>query len=218
MSMADTDDHTGRAHDWSARARTTMIGALRYSRFVAIMKRALSLGAFLVIAAVLAFFFIQRMPRQLSYERLGHVANDLSMLKPHLTGVDDKGHPYNITADAAVQDAKNPKRADLRTIEADLMMDKGAWLNANARHGVVDMSTGQLELDGGIDVFTDQGYQIHTQTASMNMKQSVIHGHQEVTGQGPDGIFRADEFHADRQSGLLTLSGHVRMTLIGKHT
>ena len=37
--------------------------ALRYSRFVALMKRLLSLGAFLTIAAVLAFFFVQRMPR-----------------------------------------------------------------------------------------------------------------------------------------------------------
>jgi hypothetical protein len=43
----------------------------------------------------------------------------------------------------------------------------------------------------------------------------VIHGHEQVTGQGPDGTFRADRFHADRASSLLTLSGHVQMTLFG---
>lgn len=43
-------------YDWSSCARTTAKEALRYSRFVSLMKRLLSLGAFLIIAAVLAFF------------------------------------------------------------------------------------------------------------------------------------------------------------------
>jgi len=209
-------DHPHR-HDWSSRARTTMMEALRYSRFVVLAKRVLSLGAFLIIAAVLAFFFVARAPRQLSvtYEKLGHVENDLSMVKPRLTGADTKGNPFVITADMAVQDAKNPKRATLRNIDADLALDKTTWLNARARSGTVDMGTGQLELAGGIDLFTDSGYELHTESASMNLKQNIVHGHQQVTGQGPDGKLSADSFHADRNAGLLTLSGHVRMQFVG---
>jgi len=77
------------------------------------------------------------------------------------------------------------------------------------------MNTGQLELDGGIDVFTSTGYELHSKSASANLKQSIIHGHDPVTGQGPDGTLRADEFHADRTTDILTLSGHVQMTLFG---
>jgi lipopolysaccharide export system protein LptC len=77
------------------------------------------------------------------------------------------------------------------------------------------MGTGQLELNGGIDVFTANGYELHSNSASANMKQSVIHGHEPVTGQGPQGTLRADEFHADRGTNILTLSGHVHMTLVG---
>jgi lipopolysaccharide export system protein LptC len=77
------------------------------------------------------------------------------------------------------------------------------------------MAAGQLELSGGIDLFTDAGYELHSQSASMNLKQSEVHGHQPVTGQGPDGTFRADKFHADRNTNLLTLTGNVRMTLHG---
>ncbi len=75
----------------------------------------------IIIFAVLAFFFVQRQPRQLamSYEKLGHVENDLAMVKPRLTVVDAKGNPFVITAKKAVQDAKNPKRATIETIEAD---------------------------------------------------------------------------------------------------
>lgn len=215
MSMAAGP--SGHGYDWSARVRTTAVEALRYSKFVALMKRLLSLGAFLIIAAVLAFFFVQRMPRQLqmSYERLGRIENDLTMVKPRLAGADAKGNPFVITADSAVQDAHNPKKASLKNLEADLTVDKGNWINARAKAGMVDMDSGALELRGGIDLFTATGYELHTASASANLKQSVIHGHEEVTGQGPQGTLRADEFHADRATNLLTLSGHVQMTLMG---
>src|SRR5690349_24298659 len=107
MNMASDPPTSG--YDWSARVRTTTGEALRYSRFVAPMKRLLSLGAFLIIAAVLAFFFVQRMPRQLqtSYERLGRSDNDLTMVNPRLAGADAEGKPSVITADSAVQDGHN---------------------------------------------------------------------------------------------------------------
>jgi len=217
MSMAVDQDPSTRGYDWSARVRTTALEALRYSRFVILMKRVLALGAFAIIAAVLAFFFVQRLPRglQMSYERLGHIQNDLTMVKPRLTGADSKGNPYVITADTAVQDAHNAKKASLKHLEADMTLDKQNWLNARARTGMVDMTTGQLELGGGIDVFTASGYELHSNSASANLKQSMIHGHEPVTGQGPDGTLRADEFHADRATNILTLSGHVQMTLLG---
>jgi hypothetical protein len=100
-------------HDWSARARSTAMDALRYTQFVGVMKRALPVAAFAVISAVLAYFFLARQPARVSmgYERLGHVENDLAMVKPRLTGQDAKGNPFVITADAAIQDANNSKRA-----------------------------------------------------------------------------------------------------------
>jgi len=215
MSMASDPSHHG--FDWSARVRTTTVEAVRYSRYVALMKRLLSLGAFLIIAAVLAFFFIQRLPRQMqvSYEQLGRIENDLTMVKPRLAGADAKGNPFVITADFAIQDAHNAKKADLKNLEADLTLDKQNWINARAKAGMVDMNTGQLELRDGIDVYTATGYELHSNSASANLKQNIIHGHEPVTGQGPQGKLRADEFHADRTTNILTLSGHVHMTLIG---
>jgi hypothetical protein len=169
------------------------------------------------LAAVLAFFFVARQPSKFSmtYEKLGSIENDLAMIKPRLTGVDGNGNPFVITADAAIQDAKNPKRARLRKIEADLTTDKNGWVNANAANGVVDMKAGSLEMGGGIDIFSDAGYALHSQAASVDLNKGVVHGHSEVTGQGPMGTMRADQFHYDRDSHQLSLDGHVKMTLIG---
>jgi lipopolysaccharide export system protein LptC len=216
MSMAPAQHPDGRARrDWSARIRSSGPEALRYTRFVAWMRRALTLGAFAIIFAVLAFFFVQRQPRQLamSYEKMGHVENDLAMLKPRLTGSDDKGNPFVITADAAIQDAKNPRRASLKNIEADVATDKNGWVNARARRGSVDMAAGMLELGGGIDLFTDKGYELHTRSASIDLRNSTLDGHSQVTGQGPLGTLSADSFHADREKNQLLLIGHVHMTI-----
>ena len=57
---------TAPRHDWSARARSTAMEALRYTQFVGVMKRALPAAAFAVIAAVLAFFFVARQPSKFS--------------------------------------------------------------------------------------------------------------------------------------------------------
>ena len=207
-------------HDWSARARTTALEALRYTQFVGVMKRALPVAAFAVISAVLAFFFVARQPAKVSmgYERLGHVENDLAMVKPRLTGQDAKGNPFVITADQAVQDAKNPKRASLSKVEADMTLDKNGWINANAARGTVDMTAGALELTGGINVFSDQGYELHTASASVDLNKGIVHGREEVTGHGPLGDLRADQFQYDRDSKILTLDGHVHMTLSGTKT
>lgn len=209
--------HKAPRYDWTARARTTILDAKRYTRFVTRMKRVLSLSAFAIIFAVLVLFFVQRAPHELglSYERMGTIENDLAMINPRLTGADAKGHPFVITAKQAVQDASNPKRATLKTIEADMTTPQG-WVNARAGQGVVDMAAHSLELAGGLDLYTDTGFTLHTQSASVDLKGNVVRGSQPMTGQGPMGTMRADTFHFDRNAGLLTLAGRVGMTMSGK--
>jgi lipopolysaccharide export system protein LptC len=206
-------------HDWSARARSTAMDALRYTQFVGIMKRALPVAAFAVISAVVAYFFVARQPARLSldYQRMGHVENDLAMVKPRLTGQDARGNPFVITAASAIQEAGNPKRVHLTRIEADFSQDAG-WINADAASGLADLNAGILQMDGGIDAFTDQGYELHTRSAFVDLNKGVLHGHEPVTGQGPMGDIRADQFHFDRDSKILTLSGHVHMTILGNRT
>ena len=216
----DTDGLLEPRHDWSARARTTALEALRYTQFVGVMKRALPAAAFAVIAAVLGYFFLARQPARVTmgYERMGRVENDLAMVKPRLSGQDARGNPFVITADAVIQDAKNPKRAQLTKVEADLSLGRQGWINADAASGVVDMKAGALDLNGGINVFSGDGYELHTQSASVDLNKGVVHGRQEVTGQGPLGALSADRFQFDRNSRLLSLDGHVRMTIAGTKT
>lgn len=204
---------TGR--DWAARTRGTALDALRYTQFVTIMKRALPIGAGVILAVVVAYSLIPRQSDRItvSYEQMGRVDNDLAMIKPRLSGTDAKGNPFVITADAAIQERRNTHRARLNNVEADISLDQQRWVNASAAKGLFDMDAGTLALVGGISIYSDSGYEIHTATGNIDLKKSLFHGPGEVKGQGPLGTFRADRFELDRAKEQLLLTGHVQMTM-----
>jgi lipopolysaccharide export system protein LptC len=202
--------------DWTARTRDTALNALRYSRFVLVMKRVLPISAGLIVAAVIAYSLVPRQSDKLSLatESIGVIHNDLTMTKPRLSGTDNKGRPFVVTADSAVQDTRNVKRATLNNVEADLTLDKGRWLNATAAKGYYDMEKGAMTLEGGITVYSDDGYELHTARAAADLKKGFFRGSDAITGHGPAGTLTADSFELDRKSDRLILRGHVEMTLM----
>jgi lipopolysaccharide export system protein LptC len=203
--------------DWSARVRASARQTKRYSRFVTIMKRALPLAAAALLAAVLVYAL---QPRQesshrlaMTFQRLGIVNDDLAMMKPRLTGVDDEGDPYVVTADEAIQGNADAKRATLRNVEGDVTLKDGAWVTTLAPTGLLDARNHRLALGGAIAVYSDSGYELHTTAAGIDMRSAIITGNRAVTGQGPFGTFRADRFKVDRHARTVFLYGNVHMVI-----
>jgi lipopolysaccharide export system protein LptC len=91
--------------DFTARSRTTVGEAERYTRFVGIMKRVLFGTALLLLAAVIAYGVQPRQQQKMTmiFEKMGLVSGDLTMLKPRLNGLDSDGNPFVVTADSAVR-------------------------------------------------------------------------------------------------------------------
>jgi lipopolysaccharide export system protein LptC len=206
------------AERWPQRVRSSAMEALRYSRFVTLMRHVLPLAVLAIVATVVAYAVIPRHPDRgmLSYRQTSNVAGDLSMQKPQLTGTDDKGNPYTITADSAVQEGRNAHRASLSGIEADMQYDGGRWASASARNGFFDLDAGTLRLGGGISLYTDTGYELHTKTAFAELKKNTITGNDRVEGHGPMGSLRADRFAVNRATQHLSLDGNVRMVMYPK--
>jgi lipopolysaccharide export system protein LptC len=200
------------------RARTTTVEALRYTKFVTLMRRALPLAAVAILALVALYAFFPRHSERysLSYQKTGVVVGDLAMKKPRLSGTDDKGNPYLITADLAVQDKKNAHRATLINVAADLQYGGNRWASASAGKGVVDLDAKTLELADAISIYTDSGYELHTRSAYADLASSVISGREKVEGHGPLGSMTADSFRIDRNRRHVTLQGNVRMKLYPK--
>jgi len=202
-------------HDWTAHARSTMTDAQRYTRFVTIAKRALLLAALALIAAVLAYSLQPREQGRvaMTFERMGKVSNDLAMIKPRLTGTDDDGNPFTVTADSAVQDGRNARRARLNNVEADVTLKDSGWMSTIAKSGLVDAAAKKLALWDGVSVYSDSGYEIHTDEVHVDLANGLVRGDHAVHGQGPVGAFSADTFRVDRQNKRIFLIGNVRMTI-----
>jgi lipopolysaccharide export system protein LptC len=202
--------------DWTARSRGTVIDAIKYSQFVSLMKRALPIAAGAILVVILIYALLPRASERitLTAERTGVIKNDLTMIKPRLTGTDDDGNPFVVTAEAAVQDPKNLHHAHMKKIEADMTLDNGGWMNANAEAGYFNMDTSMLNLTDGIAVYTDSGYELHTEKVDVDLKKGLFHGPGLVTGHGPFGTLKADRFDADRVKQNLHLSGHVYTTFV----
>ena len=196
------------------RVRVPMSDPQRYSRFVAVMKRALLLSALAVIAAVVAYSLEPRERSRvtMTFEQVGKIAGDLTMVKPRLTGTDASGNPFVVTADAAVQDAPGSHRARLSNVEADISLRNGGWLTASAGEGRLDADAKKLALTGAIAIYSDSGYELHTAAARVDLARGIMAGDDKVTGQGPLGTIRADRFELDRNKKQVRLMGHVKMT------
>ncbi|MDE2135759.1 MAG: LPS export ABC transporter periplasmic protein LptC [Alphaproteobacteria bacterium] len=202
-------------HDWTERTRSSALEALRYTRYVGFMKRALPLAAAAILVTVVAYWVSPRHQQRISlgYEKIGTLRNDLAMIKPRLTGTDTKGNPYTITADAAIQDSPGSHRATLKQVQADVQLDGGHWLTASAATGLVDKDAGTLKLRGGISLYTDSGYELHTQSADADLKSNIFRGTELVKGHGPLGSLSADRFQIDRLKRHMKLNGHVHMVM-----
>jgi lipopolysaccharide export system protein LptC len=204
--------------DWSARQRTSAGQALRYSRFVVLMKRLLPIAAIALVASVIAYSLIPRAQDRFSVtmQKSGKLLGDLTMTKPRFTGTDGKGNPFTVTAEEAIQDPKSLHRATLRQVQADMQFDQENWMNASAGRGVFDMDAGTLKLTGGIALFTDSGYELHTPSVDVFIRKNLLEGSAKVTGHGPLGKLSADSFRFDRTRRVVKLSGHVHMIMYPK--
>ncbi|HVU22080.1 MAG TPA: LPS export ABC transporter periplasmic protein LptC [Rhizomicrobium sp.] len=186
------------------------------------MKRVLPISAAAVLAAVIVYSLLPRQPEKITItaQSMGRIKNDLAMMKPRLSGVDDEGNPFVITADIAIQDPKHLHRGRMTGIEADMDAQGGHWMNATAKEGFFDMDSGMLKLRNGVSVYSDSGNELHTASVDIDMKKGLFHGPGVVTGHGPFGTLRADGFEADRVKRMLHLIGHVQtnFSTVGNHS
>jgi lipopolysaccharide export system protein LptC len=203
--------------DWAARARADVRQTERYTRFVVFAKRALLGAAAILLAAVLVYTL---QPRQQSNERLQItfkdiqiLGNDLTMTHPRLAGVDEEGDPYIVTAEEAIQDRLNAKRARLKIVQADVTLKSGKWMTGTAPAGFLDAAKKLLTMTGAVAIYSDNGGEAHTSTTDIDMDTGMITGNHPINGQGPLGTFRADRFKIDRSKKIVYLFSNVKMTI-----
>ena len=202
-------------------ARTTGERAAARSRLVRRLRIALPVLALILI---LAFFFNTRSNHVddaflKDFEQLTATTEDLRMASPRFAGVDDRGRPFEITADAAIQ--KNENR-DLVTLEQPRAVqgDQGDETVVTAEKGVYRSEENILELEDEVTLehqFGKETYVLRSPSATVSIKDEVVESTAGVGGQSSDGgALRADEMRAYRSEGRVIFEGNVSMRIFPK--
>ena len=134
-----------------------------------------------------------------------------TMTNARFVGGEDQN--LNVTADRVVQDANQSAIVHLTTPEGDTTTDGGTWLHLSAESGIYNRETAELELNGSVALFTDEGNEVHSATATFRLNQGEVDGGGPVTGHGPYGRFKSDTFSIREEGNVLFLRGNVRVII-----
>lgn len=188
----------------------------RYSRFVSTMRVALPLVAGMIVALVVAWPEIEenRQGFELGISQLSvHDKGGQQIVNPRFTGTDRNRRPYSVTADSAAQAKEASGQIDLAFPKADLTARNGTWIAVSAASGRYDRQAETLLLKGGVDMFHDQGYELHTPSARVDLAQGRASGDQPVRGQGPFGTLQGTGFRVWDSGRRLLIAGKSRIVL-----
>jgi lipopolysaccharide export system protein LptC len=216
VTDGETKPRTYRALHWKISPRETVLSARRYSVFVKFMKGALPLAALGLGIAVLAYALQPRDTGRIAmtFERIGRVQGDLTMVKPRLTGTDDEGQPFIVTAASAVQLGRGSDQVRLQDVAADISMKDGTALHVTAETGIVDTRTYVLDVTG-VHITSADGYDARTASANADLKAGIVKGDSPIEAEGRFGRVTARRFALNRETRQLRFSGNVRMLLRG---
>ncbi len=174
----------------------------------------LPLGALLLLASVALWPEIARVKDQgrIAFRRAFSVEPDSGrMREPRYRGVDERGRPYTITADSALQ--SGPLRIDLVEPKGDLVPEGGGWVMVEAREGVFIQHAGQLDLSHDVVLYRDDGTVMRTQSAAVDVKQGAAASDDMTHAEGPFGVLDAQGFTLTDKGAAIQFHGPARLVL-----
>ncbi|KZB71458.1 MULTISPECIES: LPS export ABC transporter periplasmic protein LptC [Thalassospira] len=188
---------------------------------VNMLKFVLPLIAMTILALVVLWPQIEQV--QESGFRLGFstspedLMENVAMSKPRFFGVDGNRQPFTVTASEAVETAETETRPDhiyLSAPQADITLNDGSWIAMTANEGFYTEADGILDLVGTVNMYHDQGFEIHTEEAEIAMNSGSASGDVPVDGQGPFGTIASDSgFELEDKGAVIRFLGKSRLVI-----
>lgn len=198
-------------HNRAARAASFSAG---YSLFVRLLKIALPLAALVIVGIVAAR--LSKSPLQQA-EIVPSAARttpgDIELAGARYEGTDERGRPYTLIADRARRAPGSADTVLLDNLKADITLEDKTWLAVSAASGSYAATAQKLELSGGVSVFHDSGYEMHLETAEVDLKTRAARGSGPVRAQGPAGEIAAAALEVKNGGNLVVFPGPATLRL-----
>lgn len=127
-------------------------------------------------------------------------------------GQDNKGQPFVLTAQNALQKSAAQPDVDMQQLMAELQMPDGL-AKLNAPSGKFNPITQQMDVTGPITFAGPNNYTLNSNGATVDLKAKTMNGKGGVSGTVPQGTFTADSMSADLDGRVVKLDGRARLRI-----
>jgi lipopolysaccharide export system protein LptC len=139
--------------------------------------------------------------------------DSVNVVNARYEGIDKENRPFTVTAAHATQVDKAADILDLKEPKADLTTQNGAWVAISADTGRYARGADMLDLNGSVALYHDRGFEFHTQSVKVNLKDSSAVGHDPVEGQGPSGRLTAQGLSISHGGDRILFTGRSKLIL-----
>jgi lipopolysaccharide export system protein LptC len=189
--------------------------AKRHSARVKMLRMLLPLGA--ACAGGLYFLpsriSIATKDGEASIESIAVTSGGLKMVNPRMKGVNEKFGVYDIKADHATQQAKNPELMNLTTISAEITSKEGEKTILTAPSGIYHSKLEELTFDNGVLIGGQAGMSgtLKTATAFMQAHKLISNDPVDLAYHGT--TIKAQSMTLYTSEGRAIFEGNVKVHL-----
>ncbi len=135
------------------------------------------------------------------------------MQNPRFVGTDSANQPYTVTAEVAMRPSNGDDTIFLRMPEADITLKDGDYVNIRAREGWYDRDAETLKLDGAVNLFTDTGFKVQTESIVFDLRDGSAQGDEPVKSQGPWGNLASQGIRYRAEGQVFEFPGRPTLVL-----
>lgn len=171
------------------------------------------IGGLLAILAVAPFGKSGDVSFILDKNKVEEAPERMRVESARYAGEDNKGRPFTIVADRAVQPTSEVPVVNIRGMRAQLNMEKGP-LTIAAPLGRYDLDRKLVDIIGPVNLAGPDGYRLSTSNVRIDLDQRQMKSTGEVTGSMRLGDFQAGSLSAQLDDRIVRLDGKVRLKIV----
>lgn len=187
-----------------------------YTQFVLVMKILLPLSTIFIFFIVIIYPLVNKSNKEspsIFVENIDLNSDKLSLVNARYFGVDRNGQQFSITASKATERKDVNDSIILNTPQADMTLKDGNWLMIGASYGEFLRNQSLLDLKGDVSLFQDQGYEMHTENATLNIENGSGDGDRTINVQGSFGLLTAEGFKFRDKGEVFFFKGPAKLIL-----
>lgn len=139
---------------------------------------------------------------------VGRAEERMKIEAARYSGTDNKGQPFILIADRAVQQTSNVPVVDISGMRARLGLEQGPAM-IQALRGRYDLDRQEVAVNGPVRVSGPEGEQLFTRDVLLDLKARQVRSTGQISGRMPVGTFNAQSLSADLGTKQVALNGGV---------